>query len=112
MLCFRKVEFVNAVGKIGANDVRNINDVLWNVPRCTALISTRLGMMDGLLPVQGESDTLTAALIEQCRICERHRWIVKGQLCSKLIFGLLLVFSLFLFPILVCVRLCNKQNGE
>lgn len=56
MLCFLDVDYVNTVGNIRASSVRDNDDVLRIVLRCTALISTHLDNIGGSLQVKGESD--------------------------------------------------------
>lgn len=57
MLCFFNVEYINAVGKIRAVAIRDSDDVLWDVVRCTVEISTLHDKIGGSLPVSSESDT-------------------------------------------------------
>lgn len=48
------------LGRLRANVFRDGDELFWNVACRTALIPTRLDMVDGALPVESGSDTANA----------------------------------------------------
>lgn len=49
------VDHASTVGKVRADVVRDDNELLWNIARCTALISTFLDKIDEAFLVKAES---------------------------------------------------------
>lgn len=56
MLSPLDIKFASLLGSIRASIVRDVDELLWNVARFTALISTCLVKIDEKVPVEGESD--------------------------------------------------------
>lgn len=52
MLISFDVKYANAVGKICGSVVRDNYELLWNAACCTALVSTHVDKICGLLPVK------------------------------------------------------------
>lgn len=57
VLSLLDIKYACELERILVSVVRKDNELLWNVTRCTALISTRLDKIDGALLVEGECDT-------------------------------------------------------
>lgn len=52
--------YATALTRIRASVVRDNDELLWSVARCTTLISSRLDYTNGALPVKGKADTTNA----------------------------------------------------
>lgn len=51
------MEYAGAVRRVPANVVRDIDELIWNVSCCTALVSSHLDQSNEALPVEDRSDT-------------------------------------------------------